>query len=265
MSRIVRWRAGASRAPPVSSGRRCSSRASSAAGASTLTRAAASSIASGSPSRRRQISATVARWSSSRLKPALDLGRPLDEQSHRGDVGDRPAIADRPLGAVHGQRRHRYSCSPRSRSRARLVASTVRSGAASRSSAINGAAGSRCSRLSRTSSIRCRPATATTDPRRRRCRHRRRAPGRPSLRPAPDRERRQLDPGHPVGESPSIAAATASASRVLPTPPGPVSVSSRAPDPGRRSSAHASTTSASRPTSAVGGTGKVAGLRTARR
>ena len=48
----------------VSSGSRCSNRANSAAGGSTLTRAAASSMASGRPSSRRQISATGATWSS---------------------------------------------------------------------------------------------------------------------------------------------------------------------------------------------------------
>jgi hypothetical protein len=58
-SRIVRSRAGASRGPPDRSGNRRSRRASNAAGGSTLTRAAASSMASGNPSRRRQISATA--------------------------------------------------------------------------------------------------------------------------------------------------------------------------------------------------------------
>src|SRR5947199_213474 len=44
---MVRWRSGRSRGPPVSSGSAGSSRASSAPGDSTGTRAAASSIASG--------------------------------------------------------------------------------------------------------------------------------------------------------------------------------------------------------------------------
>ena len=78
--RSVCCRSGASRAPPVSSGRRCSSRASSASGDSTLTRAAASSIASGRPSRRRQISAHAL---SSAAKLGLDRARPLDEQRDR--------------------------------------------------------------------------------------------------------------------------------------------------------------------------------------
>ena len=57
--RIVCWRAGRVRAPPVNSGNRCSSRFSSAWGGSILTKAAASSIAKGNPSSREQISATA--------------------------------------------------------------------------------------------------------------------------------------------------------------------------------------------------------------
>ena len=59
VARRVRWRSGASRGPPVSSGSRSSRRWSSVGGESARTRAAASSMASGSPSRRRQISATA--------------------------------------------------------------------------------------------------------------------------------------------------------------------------------------------------------------
>ena len=63
VARSVCCRSGRSRAPPVSSGRRFSSRASSAAGASRRTRAAASSMASGSPSSRWQIAAIAAAFS----------------------------------------------------------------------------------------------------------------------------------------------------------------------------------------------------------
>ena len=52
------------RARRSAAARRCSSRASSAAGGSSRARAAASSIASGSPSSRRQISATAAAFAS---------------------------------------------------------------------------------------------------------------------------------------------------------------------------------------------------------
>ena len=70
-SRIVRSRSGRSRAPPVSSGRARSSRASSAAGGRTGTRAAASSIASGRPSSRAQIAATAAWFAAVRAKAGL--------------------------------------------------------------------------------------------------------------------------------------------------------------------------------------------------
>ena len=66
VARSVRWRSGASRAPPVNSGSRCSSRSRICRGESAFTRAAASSSASGRSSRRPQISATA----SSRRSPA---------------------------------------------------------------------------------------------------------------------------------------------------------------------------------------------------
>ena len=64
-SRIVCWRAGRSRLPPVSRSRRCSRRSSRAAGGRTRTQAAASSMARGKPSRRRQMAATAAALSGS--------------------------------------------------------------------------------------------------------------------------------------------------------------------------------------------------------
>ena len=55
--------------------KRRSSRASSAAGESTLTRAAASSMASGNPSRRRQIAATVAAFSAVKANASRTAAR----------------------------------------------------------------------------------------------------------------------------------------------------------------------------------------------
>ena len=108
-SRIVRWRAGRSRAPPVSSGSRGSSRASSAAGGRTLTRAAASSMASGRPSSRVQTAATAAALSALRAKPGCHVRRPLDEEPHRRHPGQ-PRDRRRRVGAGnrrgHRQRRH---------------------------------------------------------------------------------------------------------------------------------------------------------------
>ena len=57
VARRVRWRDGAFRCPTVSNEIRWSSRESRSRGGRTLTRAAASSIASGSPSSRAQIPA----------------------------------------------------------------------------------------------------------------------------------------------------------------------------------------------------------------
>ena len=68
--RSVRCRSGRSRAPPVSSPILSSSRASRACGGSSLTLAAASSMASGSPSSRRHISATAPAFPLVSSKPA---------------------------------------------------------------------------------------------------------------------------------------------------------------------------------------------------
>src|SRR5713101_1583870 len=66
----VCWRAGRSRAPPVSERTRPSRRARSAAGGSSLMRAAASSSAMGRPSSRAQISATAPAFSAVTVKSA---------------------------------------------------------------------------------------------------------------------------------------------------------------------------------------------------
>jgi hypothetical protein len=68
VSRRVRCRSGASRAPVVRSGRLRSNRLSNAWGGRSRTRAAANSMASGSPSRRRQIAATAGPSASHRVK-----------------------------------------------------------------------------------------------------------------------------------------------------------------------------------------------------
>ena len=129
MSRSVCWRAGRSRAPPVSSGSRRSSRPTIACGVSSRTRAAASSIASGRPSSR-----------------CADLGdRPgRSRWSARSRAGSRPPARRRarPPRTATARRAPRpggrlaapaaapaYSCSPRSRSGSRLVTSISEAGA----------------------------------------------------------------------------------------------------------------------------------------
>ncbi len=69
--RSVCWRSGRSRAPPVNNRSRLSKRPRIAAGVRTFTRAAASSMASGRPSRRAQISTTAAALSSPKTKPGF--------------------------------------------------------------------------------------------------------------------------------------------------------------------------------------------------
>ena len=72
-ARIVCNRSGRSRAPPVSSGKRRSIRARSAAGGRSGIRAAASSIASGRPSSRWQISMIAAAFASVSAKPGCTI------------------------------------------------------------------------------------------------------------------------------------------------------------------------------------------------
>ena len=122
VARSVRWRSGASRAPPVSRGSARSSRARSSAGASMPTRAAASSTASGSPSRRRQISATAA--SAAKL---ASTARARSMNSATASVSSSGSTA--------------YRCSPWIRSGSRLVTRTRTCGAASRSAVTRGAPG----------------------------------------------------------------------------------------------------------------------------
>ena len=141
VARKVRCRSGADREPPASRGSRCSSRSSSIGSDSAFTRAAASSIASGRQSRRRQISATSPLAATS----ARTAAARCDEQLHRLPLaqrvdGDLPLAADvQRLTARHEHRQPR---------------------AAPIVSATPAAAASRCSKLSSTSSSRLSPTVA---------------------------------------------------------------------------------------------------------
>ncbi len=75
VARSVCWRCGRFRGPPVSSGSRACSWGSSACGGYSRTRAAASSIASGSPSRAEQIAAVAASASPAGRNPGRRPGR----------------------------------------------------------------------------------------------------------------------------------------------------------------------------------------------
>ena len=149
VARRVRWRSGASRRPcprPSSTGAR---RAFSSWTSSSVVRAAASSMASGSPSRWRQISATALALSSVSSKP-------WSWRRARSTNSAPAAACATALGSasawefVVGRRRSAARLAvpaPRGWSRSRS-----RAGAVASSSLISGAAGRRCSKLSSTSS-----------------------------------------------------------------------------------------------------------------
>jgi hypothetical protein len=148
------------------------------------------------------------------------------------------------------------TCSPERCSTSRLVARMVRPGLVVNRSGINGPASRRCSKLSRISSTR---------------RSRRKSPNvsaavrLPVSRTARTRAivaairagSRTAASGTnqtPSRKSAATSSATRTASRVLPTPPGPVSVTRRTPR--RRSRSATAATSRTRPTKLVSGTGK---------
>ena len=185
------------------------------AGASARVRAAASSIASGSPSRRRQIERAAAASSSRRLK----RGRARRARS----VKSSRASSSVSGGTVQ-------VTSPPTPSGSRLVATTFSAPAALNNPAVTSAAVSTtCSQLSSTSSAwrpDSRRPTASA-----------KVPPRGSLTPSvtatwsqtnslPDRGEKSTNQ-IPSGKSSATAEANRSARRVLPAPPGPVSVSSR--------------------------------------
>ena len=251
--RSVCCRSGRSRAPPVSSPILSSSRASRACGGKSLTLAAASSMASGSPSSRWQISATAPAFPLVSSKPAdAACARCTNRRTdaHRCTFAASPPA---PAGGT-GSGGTGNSCSPLSRNTIRLVTSATTPGAAPSSSATSGAAPITCSKLSSTSTSRrarrydftsvisappevlspsaaeiaaVTSSAARTEPS---------ATNRtPSAKPAPTR------------------CATSTASLLFPTPPGPVRVTRRTPSARTRSPTAA--TSSSRPTSGVAGTG----------
>ena len=225
--RSVRWRSGRSLAPPVSSGRRCSSRSRIWADESAFTRAAASSRASGRSSRRLQISDTASSaWKPASIARALARKKPTPSSCTSGGTA--------------------YSCSPVTCSGSRLVTSTSRLGQEASSEATSPAASTTCSKLSKSKSMdlsamcSARPfeeptacdALSSTS-----------AGSRSGARGT-----HQTPSGYPSDARPAACAAR----RVFPVPPGPVSVSRRVPS----SRATTSASSRSRPRNGVVGTGR---------
>ena len=114
---------GRSRGPPARRSRRCSSRASSACGESSLARAAASSIASGRPSRRTQISATAGRVRVVTAKSAL-TARARSTKSATASYCDSDVNSGRRAGSGRPSGGTGNSCSPERWSGMRLVTSS---------------------------------------------------------------------------------------------------------------------------------------------
>lgn len=237
-ARSVCWRAGAPRCPKVRTRNRSLRRSANSLTPSARTRVAASSRASGMPSSRRQISATARRSgasgaSGSRGKPgAAAAARSMNiRTASAGSSGSTRNIASpaRPSG----------SCP---------VARTLRPGAVRRRSSVSSAAASTtCSQLSRTSRVRrSRRAAARRCGREgvpvpvpgRECGASSRMPrvaattwARSAGVPArmPENSTSQVPSASSPALAPSLSAvAAATANRVLPTPPGPVRVTSLA-------------------------------------
>ena len=237
VARRVCWRVRAVRLPAARTSRLSPSRAAIWSSDSAATRAAASSMASGMPSSRRQISSMVASSSAFGLNCGSAAARSTNRRLASASDGTRQAT------------------SPSQCSGSRLVASTRTPGPArSRSSARRAQASMTCSQLSSTmiasrvarwaASASCAercagigtPAASAVA-----C-----ATRPPSARPASSTNQMPSGTG-------SILASVSMARRVLPQPPGPMSVSSRT----RASRRTISARSRSRPTNEVSGWGRL--------
>jgi hypothetical protein len=203
--------------------RRRERRARISAGESAFARAAASSTASGRASRRRQSSVTASDGSSC----ARSQNSETASASARGGTW--------------------YSLSPCTRRSSLLVTSRVRCGQRARSGESSGAASITCSRLSSRSSISRSPMCSA------------RLSFAPSVCPIVSvtsaGSRRDASPTQktPALYSGTSDAAASRPSRVLPEPPGPVRVTSRAPSSMRSST---SCSSRSLPTKELAGRGR---------
>ncbi len=229
-ARIVRCRSGRSRTAAVSSGRLCSRRCAMPRGLSSRTFAAASSMASGRPSSRRQMSMMSAAFSSVMAKPGLTAAArstksmQAEERSARSRLGDAVGI--------------RRRAAPRRRTPARR-GSAARCGSSPGTSPAappptgarcTGAASTICSKLSSTTSTR-RPASA--------CAMRSSSAASPLSRmPRAYAIAGTSSPGSrtpssstkyvPSGKRSSPRGARSrSASRLLPMPPGPIRLRTR--------------------------------------
>ena len=273
---MVRCRAGASRGPPMSRGSRCSSRASKAAGGRA------------SPGRRPVRSPAGTRPGGGRSQPRPRVVRvtaKLGKTEHASGQGNNSTAADcsmawRPASLsglpYHPEFRHRVvfalwrgaavapgdSCSPDSRSGARLVASTVSWGQAVEQRGdkeVNLPPGCARRRISSTSNPsraegqESKPLAASCAPP---LHARQKYFAMVEYDQVRITQQSQTNDSDSIGERASVSrAATAIATRVLPTPPGPVRVSSRMPRVREAVCHRSSQLLAPRPTSVVSGCG----------
>jgi hypothetical protein len=205
-----------------------SSRRASSAGVIAGTRAAASSTASAIPSSRRATAATAAAFSAVTWKPGLTAAA----RSANSRTASTPRIVSRSAPAAGTARGGTgTSRSPSIPRPSRLVAKIASRSHDRASTAASAAApASRCSQLSSTSSS-CLPRKSSTSA------SRVLWPGRAvtentaataSSTPAGSRTGASSHSHAPSPNRGATRAAACSASRVLPTPPGPVSVTTRA-------------------------------------
>ena len=243
VARSVWWRSTAVRRPPVRSRNRSSRRAAISRGLIATTRAAASSIASGIPSRRRQISATAAafvvverearpgragrgRRTAHRVARATTSSASVASGHRRATAAATPARRRRraPRGSSPGSRTSGHRASTRFGEPAAGVEQVL--AVVEHEQQLLGARGTR----------RC--SSSSDMPGARRHAERRRDDLRPSLVVVAHAASSQSHA--PSGNRGSTSAATCSARRVLPTPPTPVSVTSRARRRARRRSPRSS-------------------------
>ncbi len=253
VARSVRCLGGRSAWPPArtSSGRSSLARISSAL--SSLTRAAASSSASGIPSSALQIPTRACAFA----PESANCGSTARARAVNTAIESfRASSARSSVGSGTGSGGTGYSCSPEIRRGTRLVTRSRSRGAACRSRSRTGAALTRRSKLSRTTSAsRVRSSRASVS-----------SVSSPGCSPI-SRAEAIAEPSRPgstvvcrsTKNAPSASswpnsAAAAMATRVLPTPPGPVSVSSATSR--SRSDEQTAATSRPRPTSRVVGVGK---------
>ena len=249
----VCWRLAASARPRVSSRNRSSSSAAISAGRSAATRAAASSMASGIPSRRREISPTAATFAGvSEKSPRAAVAR----WANKDTASLAPAAAMPAAAGGSDSGRSPKTCSPPTPSGCWLVARTRTPGQPRRMSAASAAATlARCSQLSSTSSsaLLVRKNSTTLPAVDRPVRGRARNAARTACAIISPSPAACSSHSHaPSRKDGSWSAAACSARRVLPTPPGPVTVTS-----GDRAIAAASPASSSaRPTNELSCTGR---------